>query len=105
MSKSRNRKDIEYHHCGKKGHMKHECYAWKREQEENKKDANKKEEVQRNDKGKAKIEEINAITNAETHELDGDVLFMSSLPKEVLATSHDGYFQDWILDSSGSYVC
>ena len=27
-SKSRN---IESHNCGKKGHIRHDCYAWKRE--------------------------------------------------------------------------
>ena len=69
-------------------------YAWEREQNRKKKDVNKKEEVHINNKGKAKIEEVNAVTNVDTRELDGDVLFMSSLHVEVLATSHDGYSQD-----------
>ena len=47
--------------------------------------------MHRNDKGKANIEEINAVTNVETHELDGDVLFISSLHAKILATSHYGY--------------
>lgn len=89
--RSRSRKDIECHHCGKRGHIKRDFYAFKREQKEKKKDANQEEEVQKNDKGKAKIEEINAVTSAVIHEPDGDVLFMSSLHAKALATSNDGY--------------
>ena len=43
-SKSCSHRDIKCHHCGKKGHIERDCYAWKREQRENKKDANKNED-------------------------------------------------------------
>ena len=39
-SKSRGRKDIECHHYGKKGHIKHDCHAWKREKKGKSQDAN-----------------------------------------------------------------
>lgn len=64
-SKSRGRKDIECHHCGKKGHIKHDCYAWKREQKGKKQDDNissHRKEPQKT-KSTVKIEEINTITN------------------------------------------
>ena len=83
-------KDIECHHCGKKGHIKHDYYAWKREQKEKKKDSKKNDDTPRDDdrKGKAKIEEINAVTIDSS---DTEILFMSCLPVEALTTSDDGY--------------
>ena len=39
-SKSRGHKDIECHHCGKKVHIKHDCYTWKREQKGKRQDDN-----------------------------------------------------------------
>ena len=48
-SKSCNCKDIECHHCGKKGHIKCDYYAWKREQKEKKKDAKKNDDGTKDD--------------------------------------------------------
>ena len=42
-NKSRGHKDIECHHYGKKGHIKHDCYAWKREQKGKRQDSHKEE--------------------------------------------------------------
>lgn len=75
-SKSRSCKDIEYHHYGKNGHIKHDFYAWKREQKGKRQDTNissHKEEPQKT-KSTVKIEEINTITN----DSDDDILIIEN---------------------------
>ena len=72
-SKSRSKKDVECYCYGKLGHVKKDCFKWKRMQ---KKKEGKGEEKKDNNKGKEKVEEVNAVTYKD----DGEVLFMSSLP-------------------------
>ena len=70
-----------------------------------KKDAKKNDDGLRHyekKKRKQKIEEINAIT-IDSNAIE--ILFMSSLPAKALATSDDGYSQDWILDSGAFISC
>ena len=38
-------KDVGCHHCGKKGHFKHDCYKWKKKKGDGKKTIDSKEEV------------------------------------------------------------
>ena len=57
--------------------MKKDYFKWKRMQ---KKKEGKGEEKKDNNKGKEKVEEVNAVTYKD----DGEVLFTSSLPANVL---------------------
>ncbi|MCO5563412.1 hypothetical protein L7F22_017054 [Adiantum nelumboides] len=63
-SKSCSKRDVECHHCGKKGHYKRGCYAWKKEK-------NKGADTDAKDKGNAKksivlIEEINVASSCDS---------------------------------------
>ena len=53
----------------------------------------------RDDKGKEKVEEVNAVTYKD----DGEVLFTSSLPANVLVAADQNCGQEWILDSGASF--
>ena len=95
-SKSRSKKDIECYCCGKPGHVKKDCFKWKRMQ---KKKEGKGEEKKDNNKGKEKVEEVNAVTYKD----DGEVLFTSSLPANVSVAEDQNGGQEWILDSGASF--
>ena len=64
-----------------------------------KKKEGKGEEKKDNNKGKEKVEEVNAVTYKD----DGEVLFTSSLPANVLVAADQNCGQEWILDSGASF--
>ena len=64
-----------------------------------KKKEGKGEEKKDNNKGKEKVEEV----NAKTYKDDGEVLFTSSLPANVLVAADQNGGQEWILDSGASF--
>ena len=96
-SKLRGCKCIDYHCYGKKGYIKHDCYAWKREQKGKRQDSHK-EEPQKT-KITMNIEKINIVTN----DSDDDIIFMPSLFAKFLTTLDDAYYHNWTLDSSVSF--
>ena len=82
---------------GKPGHVKKDCFKWKRMQ---KKKEGKGEEKKDDNKGKEKVEEVNAMTYKD----DGEFIFMSCLPANVLVEATDqNCGQEWILDSGASF--
>ena len=85
---SRSRKDIECYYCGRKGHIKKDCFKWNKE-----KKAKEKEQDAKNDaKGKVVvIEEVNTICSDLD---DGNVLYASTLPNDFFVASHDAYHHD-----------
>ncbi|MCO5612796.1 hypothetical protein L7F22_067067 [Adiantum nelumboides] len=95
-SKSRTGKDVECYYCHKKGHVKKDCYKWKRDKKsKDEKDKGKSSESTSN----VKIEELNALT----FDSDGDVLYASLLSPASLIASNGSYEQDWIVDSGASF--
>ena len=118
-SKSRAGKNIECYHCHKLGHIKKDCYAWKREQKkkkqhDDKKDSNIEQTEKTNDRGKAKIEELDAnflesVVADDMHVVESSedtqhILYASStLSFDALVANDGAYAQDWMLDSGASY--
>lgn len=95
-SKSRSKKDIECYYCGKKGHMKKQCFKWKKDKKEGKEEASEQ-------KGKStvKIEELNSVTQGNAS--DDDVLFSSSLDVHTLLAGDTSDMKSWIIDSGASF--
>ena len=122
MSKSRSishaRKNVECYHCHKLGHIKKDCYAWKREHKkkkyDDKKDSNIEQTEKTNDQGKIKIEELDAnflesVVADDMHVVESSedtqhILYASSTLSFDALVANDGvYAQDWMLDSGASY--
>ena len=92
-SKSRGHsvKDLEYYHCGKKGHLKRDYRTYKQEK-------GKEKAKEEKPKSSVKIEEINAVSGDE-----GDILLNSSLDAAHMVTIDDIVLHDSILDSGASF--
>ena len=71
------------YHCGKEGHMKRNCYAWKREQKE----------------GKNQMKDENKNTKAALSDEDVAVLFFGD--EECLPVTDNEV--EWIIDTTASY--
>ena len=61
-SKSRGKKDIQCHFCDKFGHLKKDCYAWKREKGKGKDKGNSSASEDK-PKSSVKIDELNVVTH------------------------------------------
>ena len=96
QSKSRARSNVECYHCHKKGHLKKDCYKWKREKGKGKKEHNQKEEKKASS---VKIEEVNTINKDE----EGDIIFISTIGSIHLVATNQGISNDWVLDSGASF--
>ena len=116
-SKSRggtSKKDVECYYCGKKGHIKKDCYKWKRDHGDNKK--KEKDDAKDKPKSNVKIEELNATqgecsshddhvcapTSATSEEL-GDVLLASSFDDAFILTHERSMPMDWVIDNGASF--
>ena len=99
-SKSRDSmRNVECHYCHKKGHMKKDCYAFKRDNKKKSNDDNKSGAS--DSKGKAKIEEINVVESHMVSQGDSahdigahalDILiFTSDLSVDALVTHEASY--------------
>eukprot|EP00249_Psilotum_nudum_P003063 c16384_g1_i2 orf=324-659(+) len=82
-SKSRPQRSIECFHCGKKGHIKKDCYKFKKEL--------RKEQGEKK-KTKEGGEEVNTVAK------DDDILFAS-----MLLSSDAENLSTWIIDSGASF--
>ena len=80
----------------KKGHLKKDCYKWKREKGKGKKDENQKEEKKA---FSVKIEEVNTLSEAE----ERDILFTSTMGSIHLVGIDQGISNDWVLDSGALF--
>ena len=96
LSKSRAQSNVEYYHCQKKGHLKKDCYKWKREKGKGKKEENQKEEKKASS---VKIEEVNTLSKAK----EVDILFTSTMDSIHLMATNQGISNDWVLDSGASF--
>ena len=108
------KKDVECYYCGKKGHIKKDCYKWKRDHGDNKK--KEKDDAKDKPKSNVKIEELSATqgecsshddhvcapTSATSEEL-GDVLLASSFDDAFILTHERSMPMDWVIDSGASF--
>ena len=85
-SKSKTRrslKDIEYYHCGKKGHLKKNCGSFKKENDKGKDKRKKKAEGE----SSVKIKEVNALSG-DNGSKEGDIFLTSSVePSNLVITN------------------
>ncbi|MCO5606802.1 hypothetical protein L7F22_060993 [Adiantum nelumboides] len=108
-SKSRPGKGVECYYCHKKGHMKKDCYKFKRDKkkdsDDKRKGKNASDDREANtltsDKGKCIVdsEEPKALT----HDSDGDICYASNLCPTLLVATNSSYEQDWIVDLGASF--
>ena len=92
----RGQSNAECYHCHKKGHLKKDCYKWKREKGKGKKDENQKEDKKASN---VKIEEVNTLSKAK----EGDILFTSTMDSIHLVATNQGISNDWVLDCGTSF--
>ncbi|MCO5566964.1 hypothetical protein L7F22_020647 [Adiantum nelumboides] len=108
-SKSRPGKCVECYYCHNKGHMKKNCYKFKRDKkkdsDDKRKGKNASDDREANtltsDKGKCIVdsEEPKALT----HDSDGDICYARNLCPTLLVAMNSSYEQDWIVDSGASF--
>ncbi|MCO5598041.1 hypothetical protein L7F22_052130 [Adiantum nelumboides] len=99
-SKSRPGKGVECYYCRKKGHMKKDCYKFKRDKKKNSDDKRKgknvsddrEENTLTSDKGKCIVDSEDP--KALTHESDGDICYASNLCPTLLVATNSSYEQD-----------
>ena len=104
-SKSRSKKDVECDHCGKKGHLKKQCWKLKAEKKEGKQKADASDDskaiVPHSKKSSVKIEELNYVSDG-SH-CSSNLLFTSTISAHSL---HAGCLSDlntWLIDSGASF--
>ena len=79
-SQSRGKKDIQCHYCGKFGHLKKDCFTWKRDKAKGKEKVSAHvHALEDKPKSSVKIEELNVVT----HDVDSQDILVLDYSSEM----------------------